>query len=121
MQQRVDERAGAMAGRGMNDQAGLLVDGKKVVVLKDNGQRDVLGKKRGRLGMRWRQDMHRHRIVRAEPIAGFGGSGRQLDRTAFQQRLRVAAGALQHGGKKDIEARPDKSNIRWVIEAVDGG
>lgn len=42
MQQRVDERAGGMSGRGVHHQTGLLVDHQQVLVLVHHVQRDCL-------------------------------------------------------------------------------
>ena len=47
----VDQRAVLMAAGGVDDEAGGLVDDDQMLVLEDDGERDVLADRRGRLGL----------------------------------------------------------------------
>ena len=49
MDQRVDQRAGPVAGAGMHDQPGRLVDDDQLVILVEDVERDVLALRLGRL------------------------------------------------------------------------
>ena len=60
--QRVDQRAGGVAGRRMHHQARRLVDDDDLVVLVDDVERDALAAGLGRLGLRHRdRDAFRRR------------------------------------------------------------
>ncbi len=50
--QRVDQRSGPVAGAGMHDEAGRLVDDDQVLVLEDDCERDRLALRHRRLGLR---------------------------------------------------------------------
>ena len=50
--QRIDQRSGPVAGRGMNDEIAGFVDDDDVLVLVNDVERDGLGRRLGRLGRR---------------------------------------------------------------------
>ena len=61
--QRVDQRAGPVAGAGMDDEAGRLVDDDQVVVLVEDVERDRLALRLGRLRLR---QVDRHAVAGRE-------------------------------------------------------
>jgi hypothetical protein len=98
-QQRVDQRAAGMSGRGMHDQAGRLVDGDQVGVLVQHGERQVLGDQLDRLGGR---DVDLDRVAGAHPLAGLG------DRRAMDPDLRAVDQPLDPGARQRGDDRGDQ-------------
>ena len=95
--QRVDQRAGLVAGGGMHHQALRLVDDDDVVVLKDDIERDILALGLGGDGLR---HVDCDRIAGGDMISGVADGGAfDGDGTGEDQRLQPRArqfGPAQH-------------------------
>ena len=87
--QRVDQRAGLVAGGGMHDQPLRLVDDDDVVILEHDIERDVLA---FRLGGDRRRHVDCDRIARSDMISGVAnGIGADPDLPGQDQRLQPRA------------------------------
>ena len=87
--QGVDQRAGPIAGRRVDDQAGRLVDHDQLVVLEEDVQCDRLTHRCGGFG--WRQ-LDGDRFASGQPAAGLGHRpAADPDRSAAYQRLNAAS------------------------------
>ncbi len=108
-QQRVDERARVVAGRGMRDQPGGLVDDQQVVVLVQHGQRDALGDERGVHGGRLLPGDH---VRRAQGLARLGRAAVEPDVPLADQRLHARARQVrQRPGQEPVEP---VARLRWA-------
>ena len=95
-QQGVDERAGGMAGAGVRDQAGRLVDHQQVLVLVHDGQVDGLAEQVGRQG---RRDLQADGGARGEDRVGAQRAAIARDVPGRDQALDVRpaqAGGVRH-------------------------
>ena len=84
----MDERAGGMAGPGMHDQAGGLVDDGQIVVLVHDPQVHWLGFQPAR---RRRRELPAQAIARAQPAPGPGRAIIEADEALGDQALHPAA------------------------------
>jgi hypothetical protein len=95
----VDERPGAMAGRGVYDDSGRLVDDEQVLVLPDNAQVEILGLEGAWLTLR---RLELDRLSSREPVA------LRAPRTVDQHLARVEQ---PFGGRAraDVVESPEKA------------
>ena len=106
MHERVDQRAGPISRRGMDDEAGLLVDRKKLVILVDDLQRNIFAGGL-RLGHGFLRGDDGDGVSRAQPITrlGFRTRGLKRHQITFEQRLRLRARTADRPGEEYVEAR----------------
>ena len=102
VQQRIDQGAGAVAGRGVYDHARGLVDHEQVGVLVHDAEREILGLDVGGLGRGHRE---------LDPVAGHGatalpgGGAVDRDATLLQQLDDAGAGEIRQArGQPAVEA-----------------
>ncbi len=102
-QQRILQGVARIAGTGMHDQAGRLVDHQQGLVLIGDAQADRLGFN-GRLGRKFRLDAHPLAAGQAFPRSHHAAI--EQDRTAADPALQPRARVLrQGGGERQIKAR----------------
>ncbi len=102
--ERVDERAGPIARRRMDDEAARLVDDDDVVVLVDNGEGNRFGLGLGRFGGRERDRDFIARIDAVGGIADRAAADRDVPglNEGFEARTRQLGDA---GGQGTVEPR----------------
>ncbi len=91
--QRIDQRAGRVAGGGMHDQSLRLVDDDDLVVLEHHLKRDGLGRDRGVLR---RRQLQSDGVAGVDAVTGIADRG-AADRDAAGQDQRLVARARQLG------------------------
>jgi len=102
-QERVDQRAGVVAGRRVNDHPSRLVDDRKVFVFVDHLERYLLGRSVGdvRLG-----DLELHHIPGCDTIRGIGGPAVEANKMAFDEACGSrAAEVVSVLGEKAVQAK----------------
>ena len=100
-EQGVEHRARPVAGRGMDDHAGRLVDHQDVVVLVHDGERQRLGAIGAALRRRLQRDAMRW-PTRTRCDGLVGGEPSSATRPPLNQALQVAARELRHEGDDDL-------------------
>jgi GNAT superfamily N-acetyltransferase len=103
VQQRVDHGAIIIAGGGMHDQPGRLVDHQQMIVFMNDGERDILGDR-----IRWAGFGH----VQCERLAALHLGGRIPDHSsragqapALHQVLQALTAVQRHGfGQRLVQA-----------------
>ena len=101
----IDQRAGTGSGAGMDDEAGRLVDNDQGIVFMDDGQRDPLGRWRGRFRRRQRDRQMLTRFDRSFRLHYRRAADRDV---AIQDKsLRPRAAHIGDGcGEIGVETRP---------------
>ncbi len=100
VEQRVDEGSGRVAGRGMDHEAGRLVDGDQVFVLVEDRERNVLGLEHAlaRLG-----HLDRDLLARAHDVRALGGLAADARRALGDELLDARA--------REVRARRDEEQV----------
>ncbi len=102
--QRVHQRAGRIAGSGMDHEPARLVDHDDLVVLKHDVERDAFGLRYGRFG---RRNCDRDRLAGVDAVPGIADcAAPDRDLTGEDQRFEPRAReAVNAGGEHAVEPR----------------
>jgi hypothetical protein len=120
-EQPVDERSTRMAGAGVNDHAGRLVDYQQVLVREGDPQVELLGLDRRRCGCQLELDL----FPAPQPVALRTRVAVDADETAREQAIRSRAGAnLRQLGQETVEpaaGRAARNAVPQPQRERDGG